>query len=112
MLWDIIRDFFVEHIFGGINSFGDTFGGVVSAGEWVEGSCFPGINGGSDICVDGHYETVWADQWYFSIGGQTISLGDWLSTMSTIIVLIGGCFLLYCVIRYFFRLSSGLIRGR
>ena len=111
VIWDLIRDWFVTYIFGGITSSGDIYGGVISQGEYVESPCFIGPNG-QEVCADPYYEFIYADQWTFTIGGQTISLGDWLSTTATIITLIALVVFFYFIIRYLFRLTSGLIRGR
>ena len=86
MLWDIIRDWFVQHIWGGMNSNGEHFSNFVSS----------------------DYDT---ELLTFQIGNFKLSMGDWLSTTSTIIVLVLMCAFLFLVVRYLFRLTSGLIRG-
>ena len=91
MLWDIIRDWFVEHVWGGITSTNQTFGGYI-------GSINNGLTKSNNLML--------------KIGENSLSLGDWLSTTSTIIVLVLMCAFLFLVVRYLFRLTSGLTRGR
>lgn len=71
MLWDLIRDFFVQHIFGGCDSLGVQFSGLVM--------------------MDGDTDELWYTS-NLPIGkidfyGEPlyISMGDWLSTTATII---------------------------
>ena len=90
MLWDIIRDWFVQYVWGGITSTNATFGGYIGS-----------IN--NDLTKSNNL--------MLKIGENSLSLGDWLSTTSTIIVLILMCAFLFLVVRYLFRLTSGLIRG-
>lgn len=90
MLWDIIRDWFVQHVWGGITSSNATFGGII------------GSNNNS---------IMKSNTFIFTIGDYKLSMGDWLSTTSTIIVLVLMCAFLFLVVRYLFRLTSGLIRG-
>ena len=104
VLWDIIRDFFVQFIFGGIDSLGEIYGGVVCSTYVSE----PGIG---DLPPIEEYQPLYGEEFSFNIGDYQVSLGDWLSTTATIICLIGFCFIIYCFIRYLFRLSAGLVRG-
>ena len=90
MLWDIIRDWFVQYVWGGISSTNVTFGGHI-------GSINNGLTQTNNLML--------------KIGDYSLSLGDWLSTTSTIIVLVLMCAFLFLVVRYLFRLTSGLIRG-
>lgn len=110
LLWDIIRDWFVMNIFGGVSSSG------------LYSSPLVGRFGNP-----GSYDLVYADQVFVSspilvnssfdgllddtLTGY-ISLGDWLSTTSTIIVLIALCFFFFLMVRWLFRLTAGLIQGR
>lgn len=107
-LWNIIRDFFVQYIFGGIASNGNVYT------EFIAGNF--------DYYYDGVYdETALGSlndfrlyhEWQNANGSYTISIGfaDWLSTTATIIVLIGICFALWHFVRWLFRLTAGLIRG-
>ena len=91
MLWDIIRDWFVEYVWGGVTSNNTTFGGYI-------GSINNNLTKSNNLML--------------KIGENSLSLGDWLSTTSTIIVLVLMCAFLFLVVRYLFRLTSGLIRGR
>ena len=101
VLWDIIRDWFVQFVWGGLDSTGELYTGVIGGGEWVDGI-------GQ---LPGYYEFYDTQSLTFQIGNINISLGDWLSTTSTIIVLALMCLFFYLMIRYMFRLTSGLIRG-
>ena len=112
MLWDIIRDFFVQYVWGGFTSTGANYAGRIGY--------LKGVIGGNPPSVD--------DEWIADIteisfkftgsnyfdGGDYIlmNLGDWLSTTSTIIVLILMCIFLYVFIRWAFRLTAGLFQGR
>ena len=91
MLWDIIRDWFVEYVWGGVTSNNVTFGGYI-------GTINNNLSKSNNLML--------------KIGENSLSLGDWLSTTSTIIVLVLMCAFLFLVVRYLFRLTSGLIRGR
>lgn len=92
MLWDIIRDWFVQYVWGGMDSNNDIFGGGV--GFTNTKNAF-----------------TYTNELNIKIGENSLSLGDWLSTTSTIIVLVLMCAFLFLVVRYLFRLTSGLIRG-
>lgn len=82
MLWDLIRDFFVIHVFGGVTSDGTFIGGML----------------GSITDIDAnYYDAMTTAHLYFPIGETFIwdndsyvsktfmSIGDWLSTTATII---------------------------
>lgn len=83
-LWNMLRDFLVQHIFGGTDSTGEVYENVVA-----------GSNSTSDIT--------------FTIGGASVSLGDWLSTTTTIIVLILFVVLLFMLAKWLFKVVSGLV---
>lgn len=104
LLFDIIRDWFVMYIWGGITSTGEE--------HW----CFLGYyysadSGGGSLntlntflpvrLYENDYET-WIDN---------ICFGDWLSTTSTIIVMILLCVVFGLMVRWLFRLTAGLLRG-
>lgn len=82
MLWDIIRDFIVEHITGGVSSNGDVFSGTIGSLMWSRSGAY----------VDDGLVTT-SSAWLFNIGsdgdGLTyyIGLGDWLATTLTIIAM-------------------------
>ena len=105
LIWDIIRDWFVQFIFGGIDSNGDVFSGIVGSQYVSEPGIgqLPGFEG---------YEAIYGEEFYFNIGNYQISIADWLSTTATIITLVAMVVFFYLIIRYLFRLTSGLIRGR
>ena len=87
-LWDIIRDWFVQYVFGGVGY--NTSG----SGAVVAGSCYYESNGEffqdawtteyGYVCIP----NVWTDDAGFSTEGAKawITLGDYLSTTATIIV--------------------------
>lgn len=105
-LWNIIRDFFVQYIFGGTDSQYNYYGSLIGSGasqgiDYYQFSSF-------DLYVPiGH--SLNADQDAFI---DYLSFGDWLSTTFTIITLIALCFFLFLVVRWLFRLTAGLISGR
>lgn len=99
MIWDIIRDWFVMNIFGGMTSTGNEY------------SVGIGYVGTDDLYFQYGNETT------FNIGKgiynvQYITFSDWLSTTATLIVLIAICVALFFLVRYFFRMFAGLLSGR
>ena len=105
-LWNIIRDWFVQYVWGGVSSQGDYFS------TNIIGTVFNFENQSA--------ESVNTYDYFIKLNGfnhvsdstiDYISFGDWLSTTSTIIVLVLMCVFLFLVVRYLFRLTSGLIRG-
>lgn len=104
-LWNIIRDWFVVNIFGGWTSSEVSY-------RFPIGHTYSADNG--FIMLDTAYTylpiKLYSDDWETFI--DNISIGDWLSTMSTIIVLIALCFFFFLMVRWLFRLTSGLIQGR
>lgn len=107
-LWDIIRDWFVSHIWGGLASNGSYHSGLIGT-----------ITDGDNL---GNYGEAYSDSLFIPINAyydtdytgtaSYIAIGDWLSTTSTIIVLCAMCFFLFLVVRWLFRLTSGLLSGR
>lgn len=96
MLWDLIRDFFVQHVFGGYLSNGDFINTMLSDYSNEEITWF--IPTGDDIVdVTTH-------------NGFAITLGDWLSTTATAIsitiIVVLCCMFIYKII----KLIGGLIR--
>lgn len=85
-LWNIVRDFFVQYIFGGYDSEGT-----------MHNAC---LIGGTNNATD----------MQLTIGNLTLSLSDWLASTLTIITMLALCVFLYLVVRWVFRLVSGLIR--
>lgn len=101
-MWDLIRDFFVQYIFGGMDSTGELFMGAIGQGDYNEGV---GV-------LPGYYDTIYNTDLHFEIGGISISLADWLSTTATICVMVLICVFLYMILRYAFRLTAGLMSMR
>ena len=105
LLWDIIRDWFVMNIWGGVTSNGDSYNTVV---------------GNLTSYFDGEWEDGWVANntdvrfLIFSEPNRLvyIDFSDWLSTTSTIIVLVAISIVLYFLVRYFFRMFAGLLSGR
>lgn len=96
MLWDLIRDFFVQHVFGGYDSEGNAFSTFI----------------GKLKDVDGAEDLSWAESIWFTIdsNGNQLALGDWLSTTATAIsitiIVVLCCLFIYKIV----RLIGGLIR--
>lgn len=87
-LWNLIRDFFVENIFGGTASSGTNYYFKVNA-----------------------YNTTGQLQVFEDLSGNVhLSLGDWLSDTFTIITLILLVIFLYIFVKWIFKLFSGLLR--
>lgn len=108
-LWNIIRDFFVEFIFGGYNSEGIDFNNNVF------GHFFYSENGRLNDFGIANSPIIKMDNLVNEDTGLNttyLMLGDWLSTTATIITLIGICILLWCFVRWLFRLTSNLITLR
>lgn len=100
MLWDLIRDFFVQHVFGGCDSGGSIFN--VSGGQLY-----------SYLQENGTYEelsTNASDYMYKVSSNEYCSLSDWLSTTATIIsitiIVVLCCMFVYRIV----KLIGGLIR--
>ena len=92
MIWEYIRDFFVQFIFGGVDSAGDYFGGCTIGFDANDG----------DVYYTGDTN--------FNIGNYSFSFGDWLSTTATIIVL---CLFIFVLIKftiYLFKAGAGLLK--
>lgn len=102
MLWDLIRDFFVEYIFGGWTSNGIQCDGFITYEGGFSGNTF------------GTSDTIFKlNNFYFFDDLETplyITFGDWLSTTATIIALtiivVLCCLFVYKII----KLIGGLIR--
>lgn len=106
-LWNIIRDWFVAYVWGGVDSQGNYFNANII------GSVFNIQNQGAEPTNTYDYFIQFNGFNHLSDSSiDYISFGDWLSTTSTIIVLVLMCVFLFLVVRYLFRLTSGLIRVR
>lgn len=105
LIWDIIRDWFVMNIWGGYTSaeviYRPHIGNITQYenGEWFDSFLGDTTSLSFLISKENNYENF-------------ISLGDWLSTTSTIIVLVAISVALYFLVRYFFRMFAGLLSGR
>lgn len=104
MIWDFIRDFFVQFIFGGTCSDGSSFGGLIGAfintdGDYLLGKGDEVYYSNGTICLSTMEVESLGHEWY-------ITLGDWLSTTATIIVMCLIVFLLICLVRWIFRAVS------
>lgn len=101
MLWNIIRDFFVQYIFGGYDSQEVVYSaGLGQIQTYIGGNMDEDYFGGVNDC------------WY-KIGqlGETeifTTLGDWLSTTATIITLILLLIMLFALVRFVIRQVCGL----
>ena len=80
MLWNIIRDWFVQYIFGGVDSLGTTYN--LPIGEHLD-----------------NFDTITT---------LNIGLGDWLSTTATIITLVLLIIMLLSLVRFVIRQVCGL----
>lgn len=104
MLWDIIRDFYVQYIFGGTTSTKEYFSGYMGklyaltggANSWDSGSGAYSVITGS-LYDDRHLQV-----------NAYMSMGDWLSTTFTVITLIVFVFILYIFLKWLFKTVSGL----
>lgn len=95
MLWDLIRDFFVQHVFGGSLSDGETFFDHFLGVDLNSGGI---VTLGYQVGLDDDLHPVY------------LTLGDWLSTTATIIsitiIVVLCCLFVYKII----KLIGGLIR--
>lgn len=97
MLWDLIRDFFVMHVFGGYASNGLNYECSIGTLWYAEGE---------------EGEEILSITTLFNLDntGYQISMGDWLSTTATIIsitiIVVLCCLFIYKII----KLIGGLIR--
>lgn len=98
MLFNTIRDFFVEHIFGGATYDGRVFNPHIGQNQTNHNVI--GLNG---IAVT-NPSVVMADS-------QTLrmSVADWLSTTATIVSMIVILILICLFIRWIFKVVSGAI---
>ena len=83
----LIRDWFVQQIWGGVDSVGDTYSATIG-------------------------DNLSSTQLSFNIGDYSLSLSDWLSTTSTIVVVALLCVALGCLCVGLFRLFRGLFALR
>lgn len=101
-LWNIIRDWFVEYVFGGTNYNGEIFSGQLGRFGYLNGEDYKYdiVSNNSDI-----YVPLGAN--FFDAGSETtlnlISFGDWLSSTATLIVLIALCLFLFLAVKWVFN---------
>ena len=88
-LWDLIRDFFVQHVFGGTTYDGFSYDFNIGGGLFTSDLLFT-INGGQNEVY--------------------LSIGDWLSTTATIISITIIVVLCAMFIYKIVKLVGGLIR--
>lgn len=111
LLWDIIRSWFVQYVFGGtlLDAEGNLQNFTPSAG-------FLSVYEGNGEWFDEYFGSICDVQFVVGTRGDgmnyNINLGDWLSTTATLIVLIAVCVGLFFLVRYFFRMFAGLLSGR
>lgn len=84
-LWNIIRDFFVKYVFGGMATGGEYYNNNLFGNGY-----FMLPDGSLDDVVGVNANEVFIFE-YIDLGNYTvkISLADWLSTTATIITLVG-----------------------
>lgn len=100
-LWRLIRDFFVENLFGG----------YLSSGRYISNSLGYGLstNGYVELNTSNSFVDVGLTKNDGTII-KGITFGDWLSTTFTIITLILLVIFLYIFVKWIFKLFSGLLR--
>lgn len=97
MMWDIIRDFIVRYITGGVTSNGESY--LCSIGNIY----YYLDNEIEESAIEGTTSNL------FNIGltgsGQSmyIGLGDWLATTLTVVIMIIGVVLLCLLVRWVFK---------
>ena len=103
MLWDIIRDFFVQYIFGGTTSSGQGYSGFIGYDYLYEARLHT-----SDTLVV--FNNIMTQDGDFDAPIMFLSIGDWLSTSATIIIL---CLVILFFIKltiWFFKQGAGLFK--
>lgn len=97
-IWNLLRDFFVQYIFGGKTSTGLSFAGVLGYD----------LNGQSRTTSN---TVVNMGDSFATSGGQpfNLSIGDYLSTTATIITLVVFVGILFLFLKWLFKVISGFI---
>ena len=117
MLWTIIRDWFVQYVFGGMDSSGTVHSVFIGSAWAPRDADFTPVYG----------ESLWP--WYGNAEGEYgtavcpwvedgnlnpltgLSFSDWLSTTATIIVLCALSFVLFLGVKWIFKVFvDGLSR--
>lgn len=105
LIWDYIRDFLVQHIFGGVDSTNHFYQCTIGNMTSHSGSYFIGNTATTyvpiNLFTDDLEETV-----------DFISIGDWLSTTTTIIIMCLIVVLFAMLVRWVFKtvVSAFLLR--
>jgi len=105
-LWNIIRDFFVQNVFGGSLSNGS----MVNIGRVGQMFGADGMVGNAGM---NNFAVYIGEQKYSGSSILTathINLGDWLSTTATIITLVLLTAVMYLMVKWIFRVFAGLLR--
>lgn len=105
MLWDLIRDFFVMHVFGGNTSQGTIYSAHLGYFNFIDLSTDEYVGEGN-LFTSEPLVKMFQDENLKYYGG----FGDWLSTTATIIsitiIVVLCCLFVYKII----KLIGGLIR--
>lgn len=91
-IWNLLRDFFVQYIFGGYTSTGEIYSGVIGSQQNTQN-----IFVAADNIVDSSGNVV------------NLSIGDYLSTTATIITLVVFVGILFLFLKWLFKVISGFI---
>lgn len=105
LLWDIIRDWFVQYVFGGYTSTGYDYFGIVGKAYFATDDNPLSY---SDIMSTQYgwfgVPNVWVDDAGTSHNAMAyIGMGDWLSTTATIITLVALCLFLFLAVKWVFN---------
>lgn len=107
MIWNLIRDFYVQYIFGGVDSSRSVFEGFFIGGLYnKENPNYYELDTSNFYIPLNGYESI--DE--FSI--DYISFGDWLSTTATIITMIAFVIGIIAFMVWLFKLVGNLIMLR
>lgn len=104
LLWDIIRDWFVQYIFGGTTSTNEFYYGTLGYINTDGNGDFSILNNELYLPINGYNDST-------SEKINYLNFSDWLSTTSTIIVLIMICVFFFICVRYLFKVGAGLFHN-
>ena len=102
VLWDVIRDFFVQNVFGGYDSTGSAY--FTNFGHF---QTF--IDGTRDDYAFYNGTELITEMFSFEGTNYYINISDWLSTIATLTTLILLVIVLALFVRWVFRMFSGLL---
>lgn len=91
-IWNLLRDFFVQYIFGGYTSTGENFKGVIGFQQNTQNIY---------VSVDNILDA--------SGNVAKLTVGDYLSTTATIITLVVFVGILFLFLKWLFKVISGFI---